>query len=398
MTQSINRKKCFPCACTPPKMIALLVAGGVFGTSPVMTKADGPLAPLVPPPFFTFDAQSPHVAEGTVQSGCILRVENEQARCDVPCQVFDMCQVGDEIDALSTAQVLGGDELFALLFSVDRTTVGVADPDPVLRGLGVPYNVKDQATKNQQAGDMYTSTSLFTLDGGPVPGAGRATENSALIRNNYDEGGNDFGADPPTSASGAARARGAAQDNVEALTATGIDVPVLDTVYFSASAGSPSLPNSGANIYVTTAAGGVQLFVSAADLGLSPLDDISGMIVFDNNTNGMFDGQDAILMSLAAGTRGPGGTADILIARPGTGATVFAPGTVFGMGATDNIDGLDFFRCPGPTDAIDCAAQWGIRGPQIPTVSDWGLAVMTLALLVAGTLVFRRSRVVGLAG
>ena len=57
--------------------------------------------------------------------------------------------------------------------------------------------------------------------------------------------------------------------------------------------------------------------------------------------------------------------------------------------STDTIDAVDFLPC---TDAIACALLHAIRQPPIPAVSTWGMIVMTVLMLVAGTLVWMRRR------
>lgn len=57
-----------------------------------------------------------------------------------------------------------------LILSVDRLSEGGVPPDPNMVALGLPFNVQDQASKNQAAGDAYMSLLLFDRLG-PVPPA-----------------------------------------------------------------------------------------------------------------------------------------------------------------------------------------------------------------------------------
>lgn len=162
---------------------------------------------------------------------------------------------------------------------------------------------------------------------------------------------------------------------------------------------------SGANIYFNAdPAGGKQtvLYASFGDLGLMQGDDISGMVVFDSDGAGSFDGVfnglDQVLISLTENspsllTIDPGAvasSADVFSVDASGNAVVFARAAELGLDAsTDSVDAVDLLPC---TDATACALLHAIRQPPIPAVSTWGMIVMTVLMLVAGTLVWMRRR------
>jgi len=137
------------------------------------------------------------------------------------------------------------------------------------------------------------------------------------------------------------------------------------------------------------------LYASALDLGLRQCDDVDGLIVFDANSDGVFNGSDQVLFSLSPespslatipGASGTGAAADVFLTTPDLVEPVlFASAGDFGLGsATDNIDALDYTLCD---DANACAAAHGIRiNGSVPTVSAWGVVIMTLLMLGAGTI------------
>lgn len=143
------------------------------------------------------------------------------------------------------------------------------------------------------------------------------------------------------------------------------------------------------------------LYVSALDLGLRQCDDIDAMTVFDTNADGLFNGSDKILFSLTPeslslttlpGASVTGAAADVFVMSPGAeGPTLFASAADLGLGhPDDNIDALDFTLCE---DVDTCAAAHGIRTHQsIPILSAWGVVVMALLMLVAGTVVASQRR------
>jgi hypothetical protein len=433
-----------------------------------VARAAPPLEPL-PAPLFSFDLESPSVQTYSVDAAGILELDSPRPSLLVSGLEIGLGAEGDDLDAMSLANAdVPLDASFAILFSVDRDTVGVATPDPDLVALEVPYNALDQALRGQAAGDQFMSTTLYTREG---RAASRLTHNNTLVRNNFDEGGTDFAALPATSAGDVVVDE--PQDRVDA-TLTASDITLL---YYSASATSPSLETlpvweypSGAHIfYLVLAFGEPGIFASCFNLGLQQEDDIDALLVFDTNSNGAFDGSDQVLFSLTpdspslatiSGASTSGAAADVFVVTPGEDPVAFAPAALLGLGhQQDNLDALEYVPCD---DAEVCAAIHGIRrvagdfdndgdvdeddfdtfeqcftGPDnpfapdceagdfdgdgdidcddwghfcqawtpegsppelpqcpaqqpIPAVSEWGVVVMTLLTLAAGTLVFRR--------
>ncbi len=389
----------------------------IVGTGSMLlptAKAGGPGAPITPltNPFYTFDLQSPNVQNGTIAADAILFKEfpNPAPPSTLfPGDRLGLGQAGDEINGLSMAnETITTNTPFILLFSVDRNTVGSTPPDAALTALRVPYNVQDQALKGQASGDQFMSLRLFSRQG--IMPLNRAGNNNTQTRNNYNQGGTDFNADPPVGSGSPARR--AAQDNVSGMVRSSIDLATapLTSVYFSLAAGSPSLqtipgaPPSGANIYFhpnpADIAAAPRLFAAADNLGLVAGDDINGMIVFDENSNGIFDGTDQVIFSLTAGSPSlttiepglvgaPADTYSVLSA-PTPILSLFAPASALGIeGATDNIDALDYSPC---TNVDFCAEQHGIRNDIAPAVSQWGLIVIALMILCAGTVLTARRK------
>lgn len=193
--------------------------------------ADPPIQPL-PSPAFSFDASSPKVADGQVHADALLGLNNEALQVMREGWEFGLGLADDEIDGLSLAN---SDHVpsarFSLLFSVDRSSPGLVAPDAELVALGIPYNIQDQAARGHAGGDQFLSTALYSLTL-PVESD---TWNSVLVRNNFDEGGTDFVADPPVSAYEVVV--GAPQDDVDATVVAGEG----DELYFTVSRASPSL-------------------------------------------------------------------------------------------------------------------------------------------------------------
>jgi len=432
-------------------------------------RATPPLDPL-PAPRFSFDRASPKVQNGTVDARGILMLDPVDVRTDIPGMAFGLESGDDELDALSAANAtVLPDVMFALLFSVDAASTGVAAPAPELVALNVPYNVVDQVDRGHASGDQFMSTSLFTLDA--ITGIKAIIDwNNVLVRNNFDEGGTDFAALPETSAYDVVIDE--PQDHVDAVA---VFVAPDETIYWSASRDSPSLPGlpgqgdpSGASIFVFTRGGAnppdatppqqtaedagcrrlcqlssqsayeqciaeesvvtqceetarstleaclaakcvfqatpAWLYASFADLHLQQEDDIDALIVFDTNADGAFNETDSVLFSLTPdspslatipGASVSGGAADVfMVSAAVSEPALFASAAALGLGAvTDNIDALDLVLCE---DAEACAVAHGIRAQDpIPTLSEWGLVVLALLMIIAGTLALPRARAGG---
>jgi hypothetical protein len=337
-----------------------------------------PLVPL-PLPAFSLDPNSPSVIGGLVGPADVLTIGPGGLEIAIPGGALGLYLPGDDLDALSADNSpVEYTQTFALLFSVDRETVGAAVVDTILIGLGVPYNVADQAARGHAAGDEYMALTLHTLAGRSAVGT-RGT-GATLVRNNYDEGGTDFSAIPPTHADDTPGP--VPQDDVDATAQprTATTRGQLVDVYFSANTGSPSLPvlstslgqmPSGAHIFFNAdplVRTQTALYASYGMLGLQQGDDIDALIVFDLNENHIFDIPDVVLFSLdryspsltsIPGTSQYCPAADVFIAHPGMAPQVFAPASEFGLGTlTDNINALDFVPCLEPQE---CARVHGIR-------------------------------------
>ena len=367
------------CKLTPAAILVLTVATGL--------EAAPPRTPL-PAPEYSFDLGSPTVLDGTVGAADILTLGPDIPLPLIPAGMIDLFAPDDELDSLSGRNSdFGSADLFVLLISVDRLSEGQAEPDPLLVELERPYNVLDQAQRSQAAGDQFMGLELYTR-GGRGAGKGFPTSsNTSLVRNNYDEGGTDFGAQPPTHASSGSR--GTQQDNVDAtarLLSRRGSGGVAD-VYFSLSAESPSLVGlpgaespSGANLFYNAEPEDplifTELYAPHYELGLVQADDIDALIIFDDGQIGLYDDGDVVLFSLAPGspslTTIPGASqfaaaADIFVVGAGVpgGPRVFAPAAAFGLGSpSDNVDALDYFFCDDP---LNCALEHSIRAVR----GDW---------------------------
>ncbi len=376
-----------------------------------------PLDPLLPP-FYSFDCQSPQVLDGTLSCDSVLQFADPTPLEIVPGAALGLGQPGDQIDALSSnsASIIATVP-FSVLFSVDRDTVGAVAPDPLLVAQGVPFSVRDQAAKGHAAGDQFISLDTFQLGaavaGVPVLGSG---SNNSQVRNNFDEGGVDFVALPPTSSTTSSTD---SEDNVNSTSGTAAAAlsvaGISPSVYFSLCrdtrglCDSPSLATlspgtpSGASLYFHPNPGqpGIAptLFASFGSLGLQQDDDISAVVVLDFDANGVFDGVDRVIYSLDPGSPSlalfadaspVGAAADVFVASPDGTRSLLASAAILGLGApTDNIDALDVLPC---ADGLGCVLAHGMRVGDVPTVSEWGLVILALSVLSAGVVVMRHSR------
>jgi len=384
--------------------------------APAVLLADAPKEPLHG--FYSFDRQSPSVQSGLVAPDAVLDYSTGSIVVVTTGADVGAGVPGDEIDAMSSLiPPVPIGQTFSILFSVDRATVGVKDPDPFLVQQGRPYNVKHQAFHGHAAGDQFISLDIFLISGGvagvQVLGSG---SNNSQVRNNFDEGGTSFGGDPKTGSSGTSTG---SQDGVDGTAGTTAVFAVAgvpaEGFFFSVTPDSPSLstlsgsdPPSGASIFLNTAPGDptqTRLFLSYVDLGLEQADDISGMVVFDWNLNTVFDASDAVLFTLAPGSPSldPADptpilglsqiapSADvILVTAPGGNPRVLVPAVMLGLGyPDDSIDALDALQC---TDGLACALAHAIMRDTVPAVSEWGLVAFAIVLLTAGTILMRRTR------
>ncbi len=387
----------------------LVMAGSGWGSPPSQ--------PLLPP-LYSFDSQSPTVLDGTVVADSILQLGDPLPVQLVSGSGLGLGQPGDQIDALSFSQVtFPATGTFSVLFSVDRATVGAVPPSSLLAAQGVPFSVQDQAAKGHAAGDQFISLDLFQFGAngtaGRILGSG---SNNSQVRNNFDEGGVDFAAQPKTSSSGSSTDP---EDNVNSTSGTAaalMRVGVPGGVYFSlcrdpqGTCESPSLTTlpgalpSGASLFFHPNPGqpGIapRLFADFSSLGLQQNDDINAVVVLDFDADGQFNGTDRVVYSLAPGSpslstlpgaSAVGAAADVFVVSPGGVVTLLAPAAILGLGtASDNIDALDLLPC---SNGFGCALAHGLRAGEIPTVSEWGVVIFALLVMSAGVVVIRRSRI-----
>ncbi|MEK6644193.1 MAG: hypothetical protein AABZ08_09805 [Planctomycetota bacterium] len=353
--------------------------------APVMA---GPHALVpIPKPHFTIDLASPSIGKptigGPITAGAIL---------DAPGPVVTYAASGlrlfhpaDELDEMSGNRIdVGVADKFVILFGVDRTSVGARGPDPSLLPSR-PFNVQDQATRHQAAGDTFMTLDLYTRSGGPLPlEAFRliATKNNTLVINQGDSGGIDYDLVEDVSplmdlppGTPIDEGDGMYYEPVPPLLAGGPQWPaVRDAVsgddgganrgiavylYFTLSRNSPSLaqlppPGSGANVYVDTDPNTPfteNLYVTAAQLGLvgGPTgDDIDGLMVFDGGVQGVFDtGIDQVIFSLTPNSPSLGITfsaADLFTSNGGGVFNLYARADDLGLLSTDNVDNLELIK------------------------------------------------------
>ena len=379
-----------------PRRVALGLSLGLLFTlaiTPAAT-AEAPIDPL-PAPDYSFDLLSCSVDGGLVEAGDILNLDFPDPNILLYGEMLGLFSTDDDLNALSAGNPsVDPEQTFALLFSVHAATVGVVPPDPALIELHVPYNVTDQAIRGHAAGDQFMSTRLFTRSG--VHGG--AISNNVLNRNNYDEGGTDFSAQPPTSAY--EYPQDELLDIVDATARLERVGGVVTSAYFSLTPTSPALEElpvysvpSGADIFFNsnpTAWVLTELYAAHDHLQLDEDDDIDALIVFDDNNNGWYDGTDQVLFSLAPGSPSldtipgasdQGAAADVFSVTYDQAPILFAAAADLGLGdGQDNLDALDFVFCD---DALFCAAQHGIRSIRGDLDGDCDVDLADLARLLA---------------
>jgi len=385
--------------CAAGRRCALTTAGLILLALCAPATAYPPREPI-PIPFFSLDLQSPSVftqpPNNDVTADAILATgdpSDPQAVVIAPGINLGLGLPGDDLDAFSFNRGWSvRNREFVLLFSVNRATTGDIPPDPVLVADHVVFNVADQALRRQAAGDGFISLVAFDSNG-PTAGTRGSGSNTQTV-NNYDEGGQDYKALPMGSSS-TYFPPGTAQDNVDGTAYGESNAPQRGArgtagngLYFTVTAESPSLAggqlpgNSGADIFFDPQPGvpGLQQMFPYAEsfrLGLLFNDDIDGLVIDDNNSNGVFDGDDCVYFSLTPDSpsvqllpfASTNGAADVLVVCHNVAGQpvieLFAPAAELGLlGLSDDIDALEIIPCDAPGAACDpimFARDAGIR-------------------------------------
>jgi len=276
----------------------------------------------------------------------------------------------DDIIGLSLNANSYCSERFVLMFSVDKTTTGLNDPDTFLIDAGFPYNVADQANKNQAAGDAFLTTLIFSKEGII---RNHMTPNNYLCRNTYDEGGTHFsypGSNIGTEhqiyphfinaesqrfnyqPSADEYLLSAFTDDIDAL-ASASNIDSMLPLFFVTS-------DEKTDIFVKTEEG-LSLFASKEMLGLNSKDGIDGLVVFDNGDN-VFNCGDQILISLdRKSTSGkPADIYSITVDNKGRmHIEKFASAEDLGLDR-DNVNALEVVNSNENYDLISFVKQHGI--------------------------------------
>lgn len=393
-----------------PSLVAVaLLSGGVAD----LKATDDVTAnrPLIPP-LFSLDPSSPEVAAGPLLPGDLLLADDPNPPLiEIPAANLSLFSPNDDVDGLGLgASGVGLFETFVLVFSVDRAAAGGVPPDPNLVSLGFPFNVQDQATKNQAASDAFMSLILFDRFGPALPGRLRAERsrgfNNVLVVNGGDAGGVDFSINPIGLSPSMPNPPGGQQSNPNAGSGTQPAPAPLALghgaghyaryaeIYFSLVAGSPALltlpgTGSGADIYIDsspTTPGGEMLYVAPPTLGLLPADDIDATIIFEDGTPGFTSGLDQILFSLAPGSPSLGGglgPGEVFTSEGFGVFGLYCSAGELGLAPGDNLNLLDYVFCE---QVLSCVYYWAIGYPsqcEGDLNGDGQVGLVDLAILLA---------------
>jgi len=246
---------------------------------------------------------------------------------------------------------------FLLCFSIDRMSTGLPGLAPVANPLFPAFNVTNQATLGQQAGDAFLSTEAFSRAGilGSLPGMGEF--NNVLAINQSPTYPSDFGLMPNIGPN--VNAGGAPMDDIVgggssgALASGGplyftIDDP--STSYFANEIVVDPTP-----LLAGGASGDETIFATSVELGLGMFDDINAMSVFDVDANSDFTAGDQVLFSLSPASpllAAMGwSAADVLTISPGDAApSIFAFASDLGLLPGDNLDMLELVPLQGTAE------------------------------------------------
>jgi hypothetical protein len=363
---------------------------GLWCTVAVVLEADDVTArnPLIPP-LFSLDPNSPEVTGGPFLAGdLLLPTGPNMPSVEIPAVNLGLLEPADNLNALALGACdVAPTDTFVVIFSVDRPAVGGVPPDPNLAALGFPFNVQDQATKNQAASDSFMSLRLFDRFG-PIPPSPSSptprSSNNTLVINGGDAGGVDYRINPGGTSPASPNPGG--QSDVDGGSGTSPPPPgardgrsEFDLVYFTAADGSPSLvtlPGTGsaADIYVdpdTSDPLTELLYVEPTLIGLRPGDDVDGLIIFEGGDPLVFDpGVDQVVFSLTPESPslndifGPG---DLFTSEGFGFFSLYAQAFDLGLSPADNLNMLDYVRCE---DVMACAHDWAIGYVEDPCPWD----------------------------
>ncbi len=357
-----------PTSLRPSRWFAGLLIGVMAlsaATRPGMAQPAHAIDPLRTP-FFGIDRDSVSVTPTSLRARDIL--DKEGPHVVIPGTGLGMLSLMDELDDFSVNRnVVTFADHFVILFSVDKASTGGAQPDDFLSDNNRPFNVRDQAEKNQAHGDIFMSTETFTRlgpdpfmgDDLPIPHA--SPNNNTLVKNQGDTGGVDLDLEkdippevPTDTIDPSDELDGISEKDASSTFAFG--VPATPAIFYTLRNGSPSLttlpgtPPSGANIYFDLnpfAPGTEQVYALAGALGLqsgATGDDIDALVVFDNGDGVYQPAVDQVMFSLKRGSPsllgGQFSPADIFMRSNGV-TTRLATAARLGLAMTDNIDAIE---------------------------------------------------------
>lgn len=320
----------------------------------------------LPSPLYAIDHETPLSASLT--AGSVLSKPG-------PSIAISFANLGlsedDDLNALSFNRALGigPTQTFVLMFGVDRETIGGAPADPAFAADNRPFNVQDQAARNQEAGDLYISLDAFDFVG-VVDSIGprTLTANNTLALNQGDTGGVDQDLSPELAP--AVPEESGSPDNANAAA---YPPPARQGVLFYSITRDSPAPFGGADVVIDLnpeMPGQESVFASAAELGLigqqpGPVDDIDALVVFDVDADNEFDvGLDMIFFSLdrdsptlALRSASP---ADIFKSQGGGISVLYAESIMLGLDpALDNVDCLEVYPTTPATLTQD-VHDWAI--------------------------------------
>jgi len=324
----------------------------------------------LPTPHFSVDRASP--LNGLTPGSARGVLVKPGPMIEYPGVNLGLWAANDDLDGMSynRAPAVGPGQDFLLLFGVDRSSTGGIPPDADLVGLNRPFNVQDQAERQQQAGDLYLALDAFTRQGqkGPRDPGRPPAQNSTLAINQGDTGGVDKDLSPESAPIQGQSTRDDIDNSNAVAYPPGPGGNSRDAaLFFTVTDDSPSLGNSlpgisGADIFVISDPATSEtpsLYADATtDLGLlSPGgDDINALIVFDDGDGEFNAGVDQILFSLAPESPSLGlfslSAADILTSTGGGSFGVFKYAIDLGLQDTlpNNVDCLELIPIELPPE------------------------------------------------